>query len=91
MNNCAKIHMKRLFLTLIIAFSTAFGFAQDVESSKVDYYEIKGKLKNVPDGIVLQLFAFEGERGFFVGTTKGTSYSTHIAPSYSLDVFPFKA
>ena len=62
--------MKKLFLTLIIALATACGFAQDVESTKVDYYEIKGILKNVPDGTVLQLFAFEGERGFFVGTTK---------------------
>ena len=65
-----KILMKKLFLTLIIALATACGFAQDVESTKVDYYEIKGILKNVPDGTVLQLFAFEGERGFFVGTTK---------------------
>lgn len=62
--------MKRLFLTLIVALATVCGFAQDVESSKVDFYEIKGILKNVPDGTVLQLFAFEGERGFFVGTTK---------------------
>ena len=62
--------MKRFALTLIVAFATAFGFAQDAESSKVDFYEIKGILKNVPDGTVLQLFAFEGERGFFVGTTK---------------------
>ena len=29
MNNCAKIHMKKLFLTLIITFATAFGFAQE--------------------------------------------------------------
>ena len=62
--------MKRLFISLIIAFATICGFAQDAESSKVDFYEIKGILKNVPDGTVLQLFAFEGERGFFVGTTK---------------------
>ena len=62
--------MKKLFLTLIVAFAIVCGFAQDVESSKVDFYEIKGILKNVPDGTVLQLFAFEGERGFFVGTTK---------------------
>ena len=62
--------MKKLFLTLIVAFATLCGFAQDVEPSNVNYYEVKGKLKNVPDGTVLQLFAFEGERGFFVGTTK---------------------
>ena len=52
--------MKRLFISLIIAFATICGFAQDAESSKVDFYEIKGILKNVPDGTVLQLFAFEG-------------------------------
>ena len=62
--------MKKLFLTLIVAFATVCGFAQDVEPSNVNYYEIKGKLKNVPDGTVLQLFRFEGERGFFVGTSK---------------------
>ena len=62
--------MKKLFLTLIVAFATVCGFAQDVEPSNVNYYEVKGKLKNVPDGTVLQLFRFEGERGFFVGTSK---------------------
>ena len=62
--------MKRLFLTLIVALATIWGFAQDVEPSNVDFYEVKGKLKNVPDGTVLQLFRFEGERGFFVGTSK---------------------
>ena len=29
MNNCAKILMKRLFLTLIVAFATVCGFAQE--------------------------------------------------------------
>ena len=29
MNNCAKIHMKKLFLTLIVAFATLCGFAQE--------------------------------------------------------------
>ena len=60
----------KLLLAITMAFATICGFAQDAESSKVDFYEIKGILKNVPDGTVLQLFAFEGERGFFVGTTK---------------------
>ena len=62
--------MKKLFLTLVVAFATLCSFAQDVEPSNVNYYEVKGKLKNVPDGTVLQLFRFEGERGFFVGTSK---------------------
>ena len=62
--------MKKLFLTIIIAFTTVCGFAQDVEPSNVNFYEVKGKLKNVPNGTVLQLFRFEGERGFFVGTSK---------------------
>ena len=62
--------MKRLFLTLIVALATICGFAQDVEPSNVNFYEVKGKLKNVPNGTVLQLFRFEGERGFFVGTSK---------------------
>ena len=62
--------MKKLLLTLIVAFATLCGFAQDVEPSNVNFYEVKGKLKNVPNGTVLQLFRFEGERGFFVGTSK---------------------
>ena len=62
--------MKKLFLTIIVAFATLCGFAQDVEPSNVNFYEVKGKLKNVPNGTVLQLFRFEGERGFFVGTSK---------------------
>ena len=62
--------MKKLFLTLIVAFATLCGIAQDVEPSNVNFYEVKGKLKNVPNGTVLQLFRFEGERGFFVGTSK---------------------
>ncbi|MBR3877756.1 MAG: AhpC/TSA family protein [Bacteroidaceae bacterium] len=60
----------KLLFAITMAFTTVCGFAQDAESTKLDYYEIKGILKNVPDGTVLQLFAFEGERGFFVGTTK---------------------
>ena len=61
--------MRRLFLTLIVAFATICGFAQDVEPSNVNFYEVKGKLKNVPNGTVLQLFRFEGERGFFSVTS----------------------
>ena len=62
--------MKKTFLTIIVAIVTLCGFAQDVEPSNVNFYEVKGKLKNVPNGTVLQLFRFEGERGFFVGTSK---------------------
>ena len=47
--------MKKPFLTLIVAFATICGFAQDIEPSKVDYYEVKGELKNVPDSTVLGL------------------------------------
>lgn len=60
----------KLLFAITMAFATVCGFAQDAESTKLDYYEIKGILKNVPDGTVLQLFRFEGERGFFIGTSK---------------------
>ena len=60
----------KLLFAITMAFATLCGFAQDVEPSNVNFYEVKGKLKNVPDGTVLQLFRFEGERGFFVGTSK---------------------
>ena len=47
--------MRKPFLTFIVVFITACGFAQDVESSNVDYYEIKGELKNVPDSTIIEL------------------------------------
>ena len=49
----------KLFLALIAAFTTVCGFAQDVESSNVDYYEIKGELKNVPDSTIIELSRVE--------------------------------
>ena len=49
----------KLFLVFIAAFTTVYGFAQDVESSNVDYYEIKGELKNVPDSTIIELSRVE--------------------------------
>ena len=40
--------MKKLFLTLIVAFATVCGFAQGIVQSKADHYNIIGELKNVP-------------------------------------------
>ena len=44
--------MKKLFLTLIVAFASLCGFAQDVEPADACYYEIMGELRNVPDRTV---------------------------------------
>ena len=44
--------MKKLILTLIVAFATVCSFAQDVETSDVDCYEIEGELRTVPDRTV---------------------------------------
>ena len=45
--------MKKLILTLIVVFATVCGFAQDGDLVNPGFYEIKGKVKNVPDGTVL--------------------------------------
>ena len=47
--------MKKLFLTLIVAFATVCGFAQGIVQSKADHYNIIGELKNVPDSTVIEL------------------------------------
>ena len=68
--------MKRLFLTLIVALATIWGFAQDVEPSNVNFYEVKGKLKNVPDGTVLQLSGSRGNVDFLLGLPKWSLVSS---------------
>ena len=50
---------RKLFLTLIVAFATACGFAQDVEPADACYYEIMGELKNVPDSTIIELSRLE--------------------------------
>ncbi|MBO5135736.1 MAG: hypothetical protein J6K83_05205, partial [Bacteroidaceae bacterium] len=59
--------MKKLFLTLIVAFTTVCGFAQDGDLVNSGFYEIKGKVKNVPDGTVLCLMRFNTDYGVVVG------------------------
>ncbi len=40
--------MKKLILTLIVAFATLCGIAQDGDLVNPGFYEIKGKIKNGP-------------------------------------------
>ena len=55
--------MKKLFLTLVVAFATVCGFAQDVEPADACYYEIMGELRNVPDSTVIRLVRIDGNAG----------------------------
>ena len=47
--------MKKLFLTLFVAFASLCGFAQEIVQSKAAHYNIIGELKNVPDSTVIEL------------------------------------
>ena len=55
--------MKKIFLTLVVAFATVCGFAQDVEPADSCYYEIMGELRNVPDSTVIRLVRIDGNAG----------------------------
>lgn len=55
--------MKKTFLTLILAFATLCGFAQVGEPANAGFYEIKGKVKNVPDSTIVDLFRIDGNVG----------------------------
>ena len=57
MNNCAKIHIKKLFLTLIVAFATVCGFAQSINHGRFNDYMfrggdvvLRGRFENYPQG-----------------------------------------
>lgn len=76
--------MKKLILTLIVAFATLCGIAQDGDLVNPGFYEIKGKVKNVPDGTVLCLMRFNTDYGVVVGNdtiSNGEFYFKLVAES----------
>ena len=55
--------MKKRLFTILFAFATLCGFAQDVEPADACYYEIMGELRNVPDSTVIRLLRIDGNVG----------------------------
>ena len=72
--------MKKRLLTLLFTLATVCGFAQDGDLVNPGFYEIKGKVKNAPDGTVLCLMRFNTDYGVVVGNdTISTGSSTATA------------